>query len=358
MKSGHLIWRIFLAGLILSLIGILAIYNASVFEATKDFGDRFHFVRQQFTWLVIASVIAIVTSFVPIDLIKKLTPVLLIVSLILLVLVVLPGIGTKLLGARRWLVIGSFVIQPSEIAKITLILYLSSWLVLPRQFFSFVSLLGLFAFLIMLQPDLGTAIILTGSSVILYYLSGAPIKNFVNIVALGIISVMFLILLSPYRLDRLQTYLDPTSDPLGKGYHINQILNGLGSGGVMGVGLGMSRQKYSFLPEATTDSIFVVIAEEFGLFGASLFILVLIYFIRLLFSLCMSLTDRFAILLASGITMIYLLQMVVNLGSMTALFPLTGIPLPFISYGGSSLTANFFALGLLMNLARHYAKKN
>lgn len=336
----------------MTIIGIIAIYNASVVEAVKDFNDRFFFVRQQITWLVIASIISLVVSIVPISLIKKLSGVALIVSITLLVLVLIPGIGSKYLGARRWLEIGPVVLQPSEIAKIVVVVYLSYWLQKAQKLIHFLTLIAVFASLIMLQPDLGTAIILTGTSVLMFYLSGAPLSDFTKIIAFGLVAILLLIIASPYRLNRVKTYLDPTSDPLGKAYHVNQILYGLGSGGVTGVGLGMSRQKYAFLPEATTDSIFVVIAEEFGFIGSTVFISILVYFVYRCFRIALETKDVYLKMLASGITMIYLLQMVVNLGSMTSLFPLTGVPLPFISYGGSSLTTNFIALGLLMNISR------
>ena len=204
----------------------------------------------------------------------------------------------------------------------------------------------------MLQPDLGTALIIVGVSFMTYYLSGAKIKEIFSFGAILAVAISALIILSPYRMERLKTFMDPTTDPLGSSYHINQVLYGLGSGGASGVGLGKSRQKYAYLPEATTDSIFVIIAEEFGFIGSSFFILTFIGLLLASFKVALNVHDKFDKLLSSSISLLFLIQIFVNLSSMVALVPLTGVPLPFISYGGSSLVTNFIALGLLINISK------
>lgn len=343
---------IFLAGLVVAFFGLIAIYDASVIDAYRTFSDRYHYLKQQSSWLLIGILFSLVTSRIPTGFLKKYSPHLLLVSILFLILVLIPGIGSKFLGARRWIVLGPVVFQPSELLKISLVLYLSQWLEKTRELKHFLMIIGFVSLLIMMQPDLGTAIIAVGTSFMLYYISGAKIKDLGIFSAVLVIAVMMLIVAEPYRLNRIKTFLDPTSDSLGKSYHINQILYGLGSGGLGGVGLGQSRQKYAFLPEATTDSIFVIIAEEFGFLGGAIVISTIAFLIASSLRVAASVSDKFDKLLASGVSLLFLIQSFVNLGSMVAIIPLTGVPLPFISYGGSSLVSNFIALGLLINVSR------
>lgn len=352
IKPNKLSLSIFVSGILVAIFGLIAIYDASVVDAYKTFNDKFHYVKQQGSWLILGIIASIIVSNLPTKFLKKIAPIGLILTILLLILVLIPGIGSKFLGARRWLIFGPIVIQPSEILKISLILYLSHWLEKPREITKFISLIGFCLLLIMLQPDLGTALIVVGSSFLVYYLSGAPIKYILYFSTFLLASVLLLITISPYRMNRVKTFLDPTADPLGASYHINQILYGIGSGGWTGVGLGMSRQKYAFLPEATTDSIFVIIAEEVGFMGSLFIISILIYLLMSSFKVATKAVDRFDFLLASGISLLFLVQIFINLSSMVALVPLTGVPLPFISYGGSSLVSNFIALGLLINIAK------
>ena len=343
---------ILLLGIFIALIGLLAIFDASVVEAYKDFNDKYHFIRQQGTWLAMGIVVALITSNIPIKFIKKFTNLFFLVTIFLMIIVLIPGIGPKLMGARRWIIIGPMVLQPSELLKISLILYLAKWFEVPRELKKFLGLLFVVLGLIMLQPDLGTGIVVTMTCFAMYYVSGAPLKAMTTFVVLLFLAVSMLIVASPYRMDRLKTYMDPTSDPLGASYHINQVLYGLGSGGLTGVGIGKSRQKFAYLPEATTDSIFVIIGEEFGFVGGTILIVTLISMILFSFKVSMLASDRFDKLMACGVSLLFLNQIFINLGSMTAIVPLTGVPLPFISYGGSSLITNFIALGLLINAAK------
>ena len=342
-----------LAGILVACFGLVAIYDASVIDAFRTFGDKFHYVKQQAVWICIGVVAALVTSSFPTAFLKKYAQIIYGATLFLVVIVLIPGIGSKYLGARRWIDIGITVIQPSELLKIGLVIYLAKWLETERTLKQFLAFIGLNIILVMLEPDLGTSIIIIGTSFMMYYLSGAKIKDIATFCAVLLLAIGALILVSPYRVNRLKTFLDPTTDPLGSSYHMNQILYGLGSGGLNGVGLGKSRQKYAYLPEATTDSIFVIIAEEFGFLGSSILIAVLVGLLLFSFKVAMNVTDKFDKLLASSISLLFLIQIFVNLSSMVALVPLTGVPLPFISYGGSSLVTNFIALGLLINIAKH-----
>ncbi|HCQ30824.1 TPA: putative lipid II flippase FtsW [Candidatus Collierbacteria bacterium] len=343
---------ILFSGIMLACFGLIAIYDASVIDAYRTFGDKFHYVKQQALWLCVGVVVALVTANIPILWIKKNAYLLYGVTLFLMLVVIIPGIGSKFLGARRWLAIGPIILQPSELLKITFAIYLAHWLETERKIKQFLLLIGINAFLIMLQPDLGTAIILIGVSFLIYYLSGAKPREIFSFSLILLIAISALILVSPYRFNRVKTFMDPTLDPLGSSYHINQVLYGLGSGGMSGVGLGRSRQKYDYLPEATTDSIFVIIAEEFGFIGSTALIIILVGIMTASFKISLNVVDKFDKLLSSGITLLFLLQIFVNLSSMVALIPLTGVPLPFISYGGSSLVTNFIALGLLINISK------
>lgn len=356
MKRGSTFHRLALTilfvGILVACFGLIAVYDASVIDAYRTFGDKYHYVKQQSLWLVIGIFTAVITANLPIIWIKKNATLLYGATLLLMVLVLIPGIGSKFLGARRWLILGPIVFQPSELLKITLAIYLAKWLESGRELKHFLIFLGLNLGLIMLQPDLGSAIVILGVAFMIFYLSGANLKEIFVFSTVLLVATSLLILASPYRLNRVKTFMDPTQDPLGASYHINQVLYGLGSGGLYGVGLGMSRQKYAYLPEATTDSIFVIIAEEFGFFGSTFLILLLVGLLMASLRVASMAGDKFDKLLASGVSLLFIIQILVNLSSMVVLVPLTGVPLPFISYGGSSLVTNFIALGLLINIAR------
>lgn len=351
-KPRNLSARIFLLGLGLSIIGLVAIYNSSAIEGYTDFQDKFHFVRNQLVWLTLGVTLFFIIQNISLNLIKKATPTILIVSLILMLLVLIPGIGSKLQGARRWLHFGPIGIQPSEFFKLSIILYLSSWLEKGQSIKAFLLFTLISLSLVMFQPDLGTASVIVASAFTLYYISGASLKDMSFFFMLLISLVALLIIVSPYRLRRLQTFLDPTQDPLGSSYHINQVLLGLGSGRFSGVGLGKSRQKYAYLPESTTDSIFVIVGEELGFIGGSILIGMYLAFILSAFNIVEKASTHYQRLLGSGLTLLLLTQVFVNLGAMVALIPLTGMPLPFISYGGSSLITGYISLGILANIAK------
>ncbi|HOX96049.1 MAG TPA: putative peptidoglycan glycosyltransferase FtsW [Candidatus Woesebacteria bacterium] len=353
--QGHhnrLPFTILLIGVLVACFGLIAIYDASVIDAFRTFGDKYHYVKQQALWICIGVVVAVITANIPMQIFKKNAHIFYGITLLFMFLVLIPGIGSKYLGARRWIDIGITVIQPSELLKITLAIYLAKWMETEHSLKQFLILLSLNLGLIMLQPDLGTALIIAGVSFMVFYLSGARSKDIITFCFILLLGISTLILVSPYRLNRLKTFMDPTTDPLGSSYHINQILYSLGSGGLNGVGLGKSRQKYAYLPEATTDSIFAIIAEEFGFLGSAIFIAIMFGLLMASFKVAVNVNDKFDKLLASSISLMFLIQIFVNLSSMVALVPLTGVPLPFISYGGSSLVTNFIALGLLINIAK------
>lgn len=275
-------------------------------------------------------------------------------TIILLFLVLIPGIGSKVGGARRWLDLGFFNLQPTELAKLAAIIYLPSWFINRerKRFFSFIFLLGLLMFLILLQPDMGTAIIIFCLSVTIYFLAGIETHYLFFLIPISLGSFWLLVKISPYRFKRLLAFFNPNLDPLGITYHINQILISLSNGGIFGQGIGASRQKFLFLPEAHTDSIFAIIGEEIGFIGCALLIIAYFVLIFKLTKIAMHATDRFGKLLAGGILALLGFQIIINLGAMVNLIPLTGVPLPFISYGGSNLLVSFMLMGILINIAK------
>jgi cell division protein FtsW len=275
-------------------------------------------------------------------------------AIMLLMIVLIPSIGSVRGGARGWIDLGPFNLQPTELAKFATIIYLASWFVQKekRTFMQFLVLLGLMLFLIVLQPDVGTAIVVFLLSVMIYYIAGRDLMKLLLFVPLGAVAFYGLIKAAPYRFNRLVAFLDPSADPQGVSYHINQILISLASGGLIGKGFGASRQKYLFLPEAHTDSIFAIIGEEFGFIGAAVFVAAFAMLIYLLYRVYATTSEPFGKLLAGGIFVFFSLQALVNLGGMVALMPLTGVPLPFISYGGSHIIPSFALMGIAINILR------
>lgn len=346
---------ILIAVLILTLIGILMVFDSSVAIAFRDFSDRYYFVREQVKWLLIGFIALIICSRIDYHRWKPLALPLLMGTLLLLVLVFIPGVGIHALGARRWIQTGLFVFQPAELAKFSLVVYLSAWFSAPERgrTAAFLLLLIMVVGLVVLEPDLGTSIVILTTAIALYFMSGAPLWHFALLTPVMFLSALGLALSSPYRFRRLTTFLNPQSDPLGASYQIRQVLLALGSGGLFGTGIGQSRQKYEYLPEANTDSIFAIIAEEIGFIGSAIVILLFLFLIWRGFRAARRAPDQFGKLLASGVSVWIGIQTVINLSSMVALVPLTGVPLPLISYGGSSLIVTMSALGVLLNISRH-----
>ncbi len=336
------------------MFGLFMIYDASSYVAFRDFGDKYNYVKDQILWIILGFAALSVVSFFDYHKFYNLALPILIGSIVLLFLVLVPGLGIKVLGARRWIDLGFFVIQPSEFVKLALTIYLSAWFSMKEKgrFVAFLLLIGLVLFLVMLQPDMGTATIILGEAIILYFLSGGSILHILSLIPVVGVGGLGMILLEPYRAKRLATFLNPDQGILDSSYHLRQILIALGSGGVFGVGIGNSLQKYAYLPESTTDSIFAIIAEEIGFIGVVILILVMLFVIYRGFYIAVRAKDNFGKLLAGGIISVLAIQTIVNLGAQTALLPLTGVPLPFISYGGSALIVNLFSVGILLNISR------
>lgn len=336
----------------LILFGVLMVYNASVAEALRDFQNKYYYLKYQSLWAGLGLLLMTVISFFPYKLLAKVGPLLFFINLILLIAVLIPGVGMSIKGARRWLNLGIFVLQPAELIKLTFTLYLSVWLSKSRSFWQFLLLIFIMILLIMLEPDLGTTVVIAGIGFLIYYVSGASLIHLFPLALIGFLSGLLMIIISPYRKSRLMTFLNPSLNPLSTSYHIRQVLIALGSGGIFGVGLGQSRQKYEYLPEAATDSIFAIIGEETGFIGAVLVIVALAIVVYKGFKIASQAPDIFGKLLASGIASWIGLQTIINIAAMVALIPLTGLPLPFISYGGSSLIIILIAMGILLNISK------
>lgn len=339
--------------LTLVVFGLMMVYDASAISGLKDFKDSLYYIRQQLIW--VAGGIAAMIFFTIFDYknFKAVSSFLMLFSIILLLAVFIPGLGVSGGGAHRWLSLGVVTIQPAEIVKLTGVIYLAVLFQKNIRFIPFLSLLlGITLITAVLQKDLGSTVVFIATGVMLYISAGGPLRYLLISLPFGILGILALILTSGYRSKRILAMLDPFSDPQGYTYHISQVLIALGSGGLFGLGLGHSRQKFEYIPEVSTDSIFGIIGEELGFLGGSLVIMLFALIVIRGFKIAEKTEDPFGKILALGLTAWLGIQAIVNLSSMTALMPLTGVPLPFISYGGSALVANLTAVGILLNISK------
>lgn len=337
----------------MSIFGLLTILNVSSVFALTNFNDSFHFFKLQSIWTVVAIVVQIILSKINYNYFKKISILLISLSVVFLTLVLFPSFGKMINGSRRWLQLGFFVFQPSEFAKIALAIYFSSYFEKKNKLLPFLIIISVVLVLVMIEPDLGTATVILGMVFCLYFIAGAPIKPFMAVLSAFFIVGTILILFSPYRRQRMNTFLNYSSVTQESSYHNKQILISLGLGGFLGQGFGQSKQKNLFLPEVATDSIFAVIAEEYGFIGSTILILIYLFLIYRGFLVALMCNDKFGRLLSVSLMLILAFQVLINLGSMVMLFPLTGIPLPFISYGGTSLLVFHSAVGIVYNISRN-----
>jgi cell division protein FtsW len=337
------------------------VYSASAVAAFHDYGDSYYYVKRQLLFAVLGIASMFVTMNVDYTFWRKWAGPALLVCFGMLVIVLIPGLGVVRGGARSWLGIGSFGIQPSEFMKLAMIFFIAKLLSeRQNQITNFtkgllppLGIMGAAFALIMLQPDLGTGTVMVGATLLAIYVSGARLTHLGGLAMLGVLGLVGLIAAAPYRLQRITAFLDPWQDPQGAGYQSIQSLYAIGPGGLVGLGLGMSRQKYNYLPEPQTDFIFSIIAEELGFIGGSLLILLFLLLIWRGMRTAITLTDPFGSLLATGIVGIFAVQVLINVGVVIGLLPITGVTLPLVSYGGSSLTLLLTALGILLNLSRY-----
>ena len=360
MKNRKIDFVLFIAVILLILFGLLMIYSASSIWAEYKFNDSFKYVKQQSLFIVIGIILMLAISKLDYKWYYKKTNVILAVCLFLLVLVLIPGIGSIRNGSRSWFGIGSFGIQPSEFAKLGLIIFTAKYLSNNNKFLKDIKkgvipiLLVLFLIfaLIMLQPDFGTGMIIVVSILAMMFIAGVNIKFFIGLGAIGIFGIVGLIAIAPYRMDRITSFIDPWKDPLGTGFQIIQSLYAIGPGGLLGQGFLNSRQKQFYLPEPQTDFIFSIISEEFGFRGvlivAGLFLVILYRGIKI----ALNSKDEFSKYLAFGMIFQILIQAAMNLMVVIGLIPVTGVTLPFLSYGGSSLLISMISIGILLNISR------
>jgi len=344
-------------------VGLIALISASAVIGEQNYGDVYHFVKRQLFNGVFLGLIAFwFASKIDYHLWKKYALIFFAFNIFLLLLCFLPSLQPSGVPANRWLDLGFTTFQPSELLKITYILFLAGLLsdfsfkkrrqIIGLPFLCFLISLGLISFIILKQPATGSLIVLGLSSLAVYIAAGAGFFQFFLVGSLGALAMLFFIRITPYRLNRIMSFLSPQQDPLGRGYHIIQSLLGIGSGGLLGIGFGKSIQKFNYLPASHTDAIFSIIAEEFGFVGSLTIIILFLILISIGFKIANRAPDEFGRLLAIGLVCNIGFQAFINIGAMCQIIPMTGIPLPFISYGGSSLVINLISIGLLSNIAK------
>ncbi len=346
---------------ILTLFGVLMISSAGIVYADVRFDDPYFFFKRQLIGVVLGFIGMFIVSQIDYHIYRKWALLIFSAALFLLFLVLLPGIGAEAYGANRWIGIGPMSFQPAEFMKLALILYVAAWCAGKGKkiitdfndgLLSFSFIIGLACFLVLLQPDVGTTAMLVFIALGMFFLAGARISHIMMIVGAGFVGLIMLIAMAPYRMARFTTFINPESDLQGTGYQIQQALIAIGSGGVIGLGLGHSKQKGLYLPEPVGDSIFAIISEELGMFGAVGIIILFILFAWRGLKIAATAPDVFGKLIAGGITIWIVGQAIMNIAAITALMPLTGIPLPFISYGGTSIMFTLISVGILLNISK------
>lgn len=350
----------------LTLFGLVVLISASGPSGYEEFGDSYYFVKHQlFSGVLPGLAVMAGAMFIPFTWYKKIAFPLLLVSIGLLILVFIPGIGTDFgTFAHSWVNIAGFSFQPAEIVKLTFLMYLCAWMAQRAgakiQDFSeglmpFLIIMGTIAGLILLQPDLGTLSIIGAMAFIIFFVAGGSLKHIVGIGVACFVALYVMIVSSPYRVERFTTFLHPELDPQGVGYQINQALLAIGSGGLFGRGYGHSLQKFQYLPEVIGDSIFAVMAEELGFLFTCAFVALFVAMILRGLWLAERVDDRFGRFLIIGVVSWFGVQAFVNIGAMVAILPITGVPLPFLSYGGTAMVVSLAAAGIVLNISK-YAK--
>ncbi len=361
MKNKTLGKLLFFLMIMISLIGIIMIYSASSIWAEYKYHDAFKYVKQQSLFFFIGIVLIHIISKIRINFLKQHANYILMICFILLILVLVPGIGTVRNGSRSWFGIGGLGIQPSEFAKIGLIIFIAKYLEnnqrniqdIRKGVIPIFIIIGLFFFLIMLEPDFGTAIVIAMSLTCIIFISGVKLSFFASLGLLGLGGITGLIIMAPYRLKRIVSFLNPWSDPLGSGYQIIQSLYAIGPGGLLGLGFGNSIQKQFYLPEPQTDFIFSIISEEFGFLGVLVVTFLFGTMFYLIIKISLSQSSLFAKYLSFGLGLQIIMQVLLNLCVVVGLIPVTGVTLPFLSYGGSSLLVSMTSIGIILNISRN-----
>jgi len=342
-------------------IGLVMIFSASSAQAYADHHDTAYYVKHQLVYLLVGLLLAAAAYQIDYRKLKSAAPYGLLLCILGLIAVLIPHVGVVVNGARRWVGAGMISLQPSEFAKLGLVVYLAAVLSvrgdritsLVRGLFPLCLLVFFMALLVLMEPDMGTASLLVFTAFAMFFAAGARIEHLFMIAMVTLPPTVLMILASPYKRARIFAFLNPWKDPQNTGFHIVQSLLALGSGGLFGVGLGESRAKFFYLPEQYTDFIFSVLGEELGLFGTVTVIVLFVVFAYRAIRIAVAAPDRFGFFLAAGCTALIVIQAFVNIGVVTSSWPVTGVPLPFISFGGSSLIISLIAVALIMNVGRH-----
>ena len=361
MKRKNPDYILFFTVLTLLALGIIMVFSASMVRSLEFYENAYHYLIRQSLWSILG--LAGMFFFMNFDCwrYRPTVPYIFAASLVLLVLVLIPGVGQMREDARRWLGFGNLGFQPAELGKFTIILFLADSLARVknrikrpiRGLTPYLFILGATFGLILLEPDLGTAVTTAGAAVVVLYIGGA---NGFHLLVSGLAASPFIykaVMAQEYRRNRLMAFLDPWKDPTGFGWQIIQSLYALGTGGPFGTGVGFSRQKWFYLPQPDTDFIFAVIGEELGFFGTALILFLFFTFTWRGYRTAMAAPDRYSCLLAAGLTTVVSLQAVINIGVATGSLPVTGITLPFVSYGGSSLLMSLSSAGIILNISRY-----
>lgn len=362
VRKHHQDYWLSLAIFALIAFGLIMIYSVSKYSSlqiTNEVTDKYYLIKQ-LKWLGIGVVIWAIFQNIDYKFWQQKSSILFYISFVLLLLPFLP-FGHSGGSGARWFGFGSLQFQPSEVAKLTIILYLSSWFAskgeslkeISKMFGPFALVIATVAILMLIQKDLGTLAVMIFISAAMFMMAGAPGYQLLTGGGLAAFLLWLSIKIEPYRMQRFLTFLNPEANSLGSGYHIKNALIAIGSGGLFGLGFGQSKQKYLYLPEAHTDSIFAITCEELGLIRASLIIIIFGFVALRGYKIALRSQDPFARLVATGITTWILAQMLINIGAMLSLLPLTGVPLPFVSYGGSSLVILLAAVGILINISKN-----
>ena len=344
----------------LLIIGLIIVYSASSIWASYKYADSLFYLKRQLLFGVVGVIMMFIIMRIDYWVWKKWSKPGMIMCFVFLLLVLIPGIGKEINGSQSWIGVGAFSIQPSEFMKLALMLFLAKYLsenqkhitTIKKGLLPTLSIVFLAFGLIMLQPDLGTGTVLVGTCITMIFIAGARTKHFFFLGFAGFLAFGLLIISAPYRLKRITSFLDPWEDPLNSGFQIIQSLYAIGPGGLFGLGLGNSKQKFYYLPEPQTDFIFSILSEELGFIGATIIIILFgILFWRGI-KIAIEAPDLFGTFIATGITAMITIQVMINIGVVIGLIPVTGITLPFLSYGGSSLTIMLMAVGVLLNISK------
>lgn len=363
MKTGHPDYVLASVAGILIILGLIILTSVSTVISQEKFGyPNFYLMRHILYGILPGLILGYLAYRTPLEFWKKQAPILLLISLFLMILVFFPKIGINSGGASRWINLGITSFQPSELLKIAFILYLAAWLPslrektkknLSKTLLAFLIVIGIIGSLLVLQPNVSTLGIIIICGILMYFLMGMPVRHALGIIASITAIFAILIKIAPYRMERILVFLNPNLDPMDKSYQLKQALIAIGSGGIFGKGLGMSIQKFGFLPEPMADSIFAIFSEETGLAGGLIIVSLFLIFAWRGLKIVKKSTNSFQRLACAGITFWITIQAFVNIGSTVGILPLTGIPLPFISYGGSAITAELVGVGILLNISKH-----